>query len=298
MITRMDRPSGVSRAPHVCARRGCENLVGQPPGGGTPRRYCSDACRSADRPERRSRVDVEETEVLPLSVVQGRGEEGPLAELQALTARLSQLADAVETALVDAEVDAVAARVASVEAVAAEHLAERHAADERHAGLAAEEAAEVAEERVSAAERDRDRAVAEAAELAARAQEAGARAAGELERIGSLLETTTLDAQVRIRQALADAAEHVERANAQAAQVRADADARIDAEHSARVAAQGHVDAVAGERDRLVAQLAGLSAELAGLRRLMATPAIPDGEIVETPRSRASRRSHVRGPRG
>lgn len=66
-------------------------------------------------------------------MIQGRGEEGPLAELQALTARLAEVADAVETALVDAEVDAVAARIASVEAVAAEHLAERHASDERHA---------------------------------------------------------------------------------------------------------------------------------------------------------------------
>ena len=83
-----------------------------------------------------------------------------------------------------------------------------------------------------------------------------------------------------------------------ATRVRADADARIDAEHSARVAAQGHVDAVTGERDRLVAQLAALSAELAALRKLMVTPAIPVRESDGAVRSRAPRRSRVHRPIG
>ena len=298
MIVKMDRPSGASEAPTVCARAGCDHLLSPRRGGGTPRRYCSDACRSADRRERRTRSDADSGEVLTLSLVQGRGDVEPVAELRALTARLAELADAVDTALADAEIDAVAARVASVEALAAEHLAERHAADERHAGLAAEEAAEVAEDIANAAGRDRDRAVAEATALAARALETEARAAAELDRVGTLLEASTRDAQVRIRQALADAAERVERANAQAAQVRADADARIDAEHSARVAAQGHVDAVTGERDRLVAQLAALSAELADLRKLIATPATPTRETEGALRSRAPRRSRVHRPIG
>lgn len=298
MIVTMDRPSGASEAPTLCARTGCDNLLSPRRGGGTPRRYCSDACRSADRRERRTRADADSGEVLTLSLVQGRGDVEPVAELRALTARLAELADAVDTALADAEIDAVAARVASVEALAAEHVAERHAADERHAGLAAEEAAEVAEDLANTAGRDRDRAVAEATALAARALETEARAAAELDRVGTLLEASTRDAQVRIRQALADAAERVERANAQAAQVRADADARIDAEHSARVAAQGHVDAVTGERDRLVAQLAALSAELADLRKLIATPAIPTHETEAALRSRATRRSRVHRPIG
>jgi len=290
MIERMDRPSGASGGPTVCARRGCENLLSESSGGGRPRRYCSHACRSADR---RSRFAVDPEEAPTLSVVQDPGEAGPVVELRALTARLAELADAVDTALVEAEVDAVAARVASVEAVADEQLAERQAAEEHRAGLAAEEAAEVAEDLASVPERDRDRAISDAAALAARALETEARAAAELARVGTLLEVSTLDAQVRIRQALADAAERVERANAQAAQVRADADARIDAERSARVAAQGHVDAVTGERDRLVAQLATLSAELASLRRLMGTSSISAREIEGTPRSRAPRRSRV-----
>ena len=292
MIVGMDRSSGASGAPNVCARPGCGNLLGKAPRGGTSRRYCSDACRSADR---RSHFG-DPAEVLTLSVVHSPGEAGPVAELRALTARLAELADAVDTALVEAEVDAVAARVASVEAVAAEQLAERHAADEHRAGLAAEEAAEVAEDMASAAGQDRDRAIAEAAALAARALETEARVAAELERVGTLLEASTQEAQVRIRQALAEAAESVERANAQAAQVRVDADARIDAERSARVAAQGHVDAVTGERDRLVAQLATLSAELAGLRRLTAAPPIPTRESEGPLRSRAARRSRVHRP--
>jgi hypothetical protein len=273
MIVKMDRPRGASGAPTVCARQGCENPVLPPPGGGPRRRYCSDGCRSADRRERHSRADADPGGIVPFSVVQEEGEAGPVAELRALSARLAQLADAVDSALVDAEVDAVAARVASLEAVAAEHVAERQAADERQAGLAAEEAAEVAEDLASAASRDRDA-------------------------------------------ALADAAERVKRADAQAAQVRADADARIAAEHSARVAAQSHADALAGERDRLAAQLAAqadrdaaslaalaraveaaeerattLSAELAALRRAAANPDVPTVEIEGTARSRTRRRS-------
>jgi hypothetical protein len=294
IIVRMNRPSGASGAPTVCARAGCDNLLSQPGGGGAPRRYCSDECRSADRRDRHTRVDADAGEVLTLSLVQTVGDAGPVAELRVLTARLAELADAVDTALVDAEVDAVAARVASVEAVAAEHLAERQAADERHAGMAAEEAAEVAEGLAGVAGRDRDRAIAEATALAARAQEAEARAAEELDRVGRLLEVSTQDARVRIRQALAEAAERVERANARAAQVRVDADALIDAERSARVAAQGHVDAVTGERDRLVTQLGALSAELAALRARIASPASPTHETEGAPRSRAPRRSRVR----
>jgi hypothetical protein len=81
-------------------------------------------------------------------VVHEDGGAGLVVELRSLSARLAELAHAVDSALVEAEVDAVSARVASIEATAAGHLAERQAAEERQAGLAAEEAAEVAEERV------------------------------------------------------------------------------------------------------------------------------------------------------
>jgi len=158
MIIRMDTPRPATGDPTVCARLGCENPVTQQPGGRPPRRYCSDACRSAAR---RLRSGAGPAQIVSLSVVPEEAGEGPVAELLALSARLAQIADDVDGSLVDAEVDAVSARVATVEAVAAEHLAERHAADDRQAGLAAEEAAEVAEER-------RDRALAEAAALATR----------------------------------------------------------------------------------------------------------------------------------
>jgi hypothetical protein len=269
MIVKMDRPRGATGAPTVCMRQGCENPLTQTPGGGPPRRYCSDACRSADRRERQSRADADPAEIVPLSVVQEQGEASAVVELRALSARLAQLADAVDATLVDAEVDAVAARVASVEAVAAEHVAERHAADERQAGLAAEEAAEVAEDLASAAQRERDQAIAEATALAARALEAEERASAEVERLRTLLEAATTDAEVRIGQALADAAERVERANARADQVRADADARIDAERTARVAAQSLADAMAGERDRLMVQADRDAASLAALARAL-----------------------------
>jgi chromosome segregation ATPase len=91
-------------------------------------------------------------------VVHEDGGAGLVTELRALSARLAELAHAVDSALVEAEVDAVSARVASIEATAAEHFAERQAAEERQAGLAAEEAAEVAEERAGqlAAQADQD----------------------------------------------------------------------------------------------------------------------------------------------
>jgi hypothetical protein len=195
-------PSGAVR---VCARLGCENPLTRSPGGGALRRYCSDECRSADRRERRHRADAAAPRIVPLSVVGEEGDASPVAELRALSARLAGLAHAVESALVDAEVDAVGARIASVEAVAAGHLAERRAAEEHRAGLAAEEAAEVAEDRASEAATERDHAVAEASELAARVLEAEARSA---------------------------------------------------ADRSARIAAECQAEALTGERDRLVAQLA------------------------------------------
>jgi hypothetical protein len=225
--------------------------------------------------------------MVPLSLVQEVGEASPVAELRALSARLAELADAVDTALVDAEVDTVAARVASVEAVTAEHVAERHAADERQAGMAAEEAAELAEELASAAGRERDQAVAEGAALAARALEIEARAAAEVERLRILLEEATVDAQVRIGQVLTGAAERVERANAQAGRVRADADARVDAERTARVAAQSLADVLTGERDRLMAQLAAQAdrdaASLAALARVVQAAA--EGRASRSARS-------------
>jgi hypothetical protein len=236
MIIRMDTPRRATGDPTVCARRGCENPVTQPPGGRPPRRYCSDACRSA---ERRSRASAGPAEIVCLSVVQEEGEAGPVAELLALSARLAQIADAVDGSLVDAEVDAVSARVASVEAVAAEHLAERHAADERQAGLAAEEAAEVAEDL-------RDEALAEAAALATRVLETEVRAAAEVAHVRTLL----------------------------------------DAERNARVAAQSEADALTGQRDRLVAQLAAQADRDAGLvSRLRRAPS-------------RGRPGHRRGPAG
>jgi hypothetical protein len=158
MMARMDTPRGAAGTPTVCASQGCENLVPQPTHGGPPRRYCSDGCRSADRRRRSGRAGGAKTAVVPLSVVHEDGGAGLVTELRALSARLAELAHAVDSALVEAEVDAVSARVASIEATAAEHLAERQAAEERQAGLAAEEAAEVAEERVAqlAAQADQD----------------------------------------------------------------------------------------------------------------------------------------------
>jgi hypothetical protein len=108
-----------------------------------------------------------------------------------------------------------------------------HAAAERHAGLAAEEAAEVAEDLATAARRDRDQALAEAAALAARALEMEARA------------------------------------NAQVAQVRAEADARIEAEHTIRIAAQSLTEALIREHDRLVTQAERDAASLAAVARAL-----------------------------
>jgi hypothetical protein len=159
MMARMDTPRGAAGAPTVCANQGCVNLVPQPAHGGPPRRYCSDGCRSTDRRRRSARAGGgAKTGVVPLSVVHEDGGAGLVTELRALSARLAELAHAVDSALVEAEVDAVSARVASIEATAAEHLAERQAAEERQAGLAAEEAAEVAEERAAqlAAQADQD----------------------------------------------------------------------------------------------------------------------------------------------
>jgi hypothetical protein len=148
MMRGMDTPRGAADAPTVCASQGCENLLAQPTRGGPPRRYCSESCRSADRRRRSGRAGGRaRTGVVPLAVVQEDGGAGLVAELRSLSARLAELAHAVDSALVEAEVDAVSARVASIEATAAEHLAARHAAEERQAGQAAEEAAEVAEER-------------------------------------------------------------------------------------------------------------------------------------------------------
>jgi predicted acylesterase/phospholipase RssA len=80
--------------------------------------------------------------------------------------------------------------------------------------------------------------------------------AHSFQRLRTLLEEAALDAQIRIGQALADAVVREEREKAQVGQVRADTDACIDAERTARIAAQRLADALAGERDRLVAQLA------------------------------------------
>jgi hypothetical protein len=70
--------------------------------------------------------------------------------------------------------------------------------------------------------------------------------AAEVERVRTLLEDATVDAQMRVGEALAD----------EAKRVRTDADARVAAERRARLAAQSHVDALTAERDRLVMQLA------------------------------------------
>jgi hypothetical protein len=159
MMAGMDTPREAAGAPTVCASQGCENLVPQPAHGGPPRRYCSDGCRSTDRRRRSGRAGGgAKAGVVPLSVVHEDGGAGLVTELRALSVRLAELAHAVDAALVEAEVDAVSARVASIEAAAAEHLAERQAAEERQAGRAAEEAAEVAEERTAqlAAQADQD----------------------------------------------------------------------------------------------------------------------------------------------
>jgi hypothetical protein len=159
MMARMDTPPGAADAPTVCASQGCENLLAQPAHSGPTRRYCSDSCRSADRRRRSGRAGGSAKRgLVPLSVVHEDGGAGLVVELRSLSARLAELAHAVDSALVEAEVDAVSARVASIEATAAEHLAERQAAEERQAGLAAEEAAEVAEERAAqlAAQADQD----------------------------------------------------------------------------------------------------------------------------------------------
>lgn len=142
----MDTPPRATDAPTVCASQGCDKALTQPEGGGPGRRYCSESCRSADRRRRPGRGGAKVVGIVPLSVVQEDGGASLVAELRALSARLAELAHAVDSVLVEAEVDAVAARVASVEATAAEHVAERQAAEDRHAGLAAEEAAEVAED--------------------------------------------------------------------------------------------------------------------------------------------------------
>jgi hypothetical protein len=86
--------------------------------------------------------------------------------------------------------------------------------------------------------------------------------------------------------------------NARAARIRADADELIDAERGARVAAQGHIGALTGERDGLVAQIAALSAELAALRSVTATRAVPTRETAGAPRSRAPRGPRVHRPVG
>ena len=165
MVTPRER----SGARTVCARQGCDNPLTRSPSGGPLRRYCSDPCRSADRRERRSRADADASRIVPLSVVGEDDDGSPVAELRALSARLADVAHTIESALVEAEVDAVGARIASVEAVAAGQVAERHAADEQRAALAAEEAAEVAEDRVVAAISERDHALADVAALRARA---------------------------------------------------------------------------------------------------------------------------------
>jgi hypothetical protein len=176
-------PSGARR---LCARQGCDNPLSRSPSGGPLRRYCSDQCRSADRRERRGRGDADASRIVPLSVVGEDGEGSPVAELRILSGRLAELAHSIESALVEAEVDAVGARIASVEAVAAGQVAVRHAADEQRAALAAEEAAEVAEDRTVAAMFERDQALAEVVALRARALEAEARATAELQRLDAL----------------------------------------------------------------------------------------------------------------
>jgi hypothetical protein len=70
--------------------------------------------------------------------------------------------------------------------------------------------------------------------------------AAEVERVRTLLEDATADAQYRVGEALAEAAQRV----------RLDADARIAAERTARVAAQSRTDALIDERDHLLTQLA------------------------------------------
>ncbi|HEY2706397.1 MAG TPA: hypothetical protein VGL20_22160 [Candidatus Dormibacteraeota bacterium] len=140
----MDTPQEAAGTP-VCASPGCGRALAPTAEPGPLRRYCSDTCRTADRRRRHGRAGAGGP--VPLAVVQEDGGAGLVAELRALSARLAELAHAVDSALVEAEVDAVSARVASIEAAAAEHVAERQAAEERHAGQAAEEAAEVAEER-------------------------------------------------------------------------------------------------------------------------------------------------------
>ncbi|MEA2671671.1 MAG: hypothetical protein QOG45_1891, partial [Chloroflexota bacterium] len=168
MMARMDTPRGAAGAPTVCASQGCENLLAQPTHGGPPRRYCSESCRSADRRRRSGRAGGRATTgVVPLSVVHEDGGAGLVMELRSLSARLAELAHAVDSALVEAEVDAVSARVASIEATAAEHLAARLAAEERQAGQAAEEAAEVAEEAAEVAEERAGQLAAQAAQDAA-----------------------------------------------------------------------------------------------------------------------------------
>jgi hypothetical protein len=186
MIVSMVVPREPSGAARLCARQGCENPFSRSPAGGPLRRYCSDACRTADRRERRSPGDADASRIVPLAVVGEEGDASPISELRALSARLAELAHTVESALVEAEVDAVGARIASVEAVAAGQVATRHAADEHQAAVAAEEAAEVAEERAGTAMLERDRAVAEVAALRARALNAEARATAELERLDAL----------------------------------------------------------------------------------------------------------------
>lgn len=102
-----------------CAREGCTNPVEQPATGGHPRRYCSDACRAADRRARLAR----ERAATPVLSAEETGPSDLGAQLVATATTLAQLALAVRSALVTTGADATQARLAQVEASAAERIA-------------------------------------------------------------------------------------------------------------------------------------------------------------------------------